>query len=250
MTTGLLLWKEKVPGLRQKSVTLGEKRIFHVRLPCAEVLREERTSELTLRRRMLTAVKRLQKAGVTHLVLPTDLPEGIHPDRLRLQPVSTVPLRELIAADWLRLELEKSGQTGSGRPVAVAAPRLTGEVVRTVTELVLRHRYVFLDVPYGMEEFARRLRREYGVSLLDGSAPEQLEKAEALVLFGELRQMETTQSVVLRLADEQVPLPAMLLPQVLEAQLPKGADRGQLLTVLIQAGVLRPGQLTLSASAT
>lgn len=250
MTTGLLLWKDQTTGVRQKSVTLSEKRVFHLRLPCAEVLREERTLERTIRRRFLTAAKRLQKAGITHVVLPKDLPKSVRPEQLRLQPVSTVPLRELIAADWLRLELEKAGRVTAGTRVAVSAPRLTGEVVRTVTELVLRHRYVLLDVPYGMEEFSRRLRREYGVSLLDGTDPQQLEQAEALVVFDGQRQTETPHPVLLRLHDEGVPLPAMLLPQALEEQLPQGANRGQLLTVLLQAGVLRPGQLTLTASVT
>ena len=52
-----------------------------------------------------------------------------------------------------------------------------------MTELVLRHRYVLLDLPYGGGDLCRQLRREYGVSLLLGPSQEQLEGAEAAVLF-------------------------------------------------------------------
>lgn len=67
---------------------------------------------------------------------------------------------------------------GSGRPggarVLVTANALSGEVVRTVTELALRHRYLLLTVPFGGEELCRRLRREYGVSVLLNPTAEQM----------------------------------------------------------------------------
>lgn len=250
MMTGILLWKEKTPGVRQKAVTLREIRILHLRMLCAEVLREERTPEALLRRRVLAAAKKLRKAGVHMVVLPEDLPGDFLPERMGLQRVSTVPLRQMIAADWVRLELRKKNLLSAETRVAVSAPQLTGEVVRTVTELVLRHRYVLLDVPRGTEEFSRRLRREYGVSLLDGTDPRQMEKAEARVIFDQREEQRAENPVVLSLADESVPLPALLLPPVLESQLPAGADRGQLLALLLEAGALRPGQVALSTSAT
>ena len=48
----------------------------------------------------------------------------------------------------------------------------------------------------------------------------------------------------LPLYDEQLPLPALLLPPSIEACLPKGVNRGQLLSVLWEHGALRPGQVT------
>ena len=44
--------------------------------------------------------------------------------------------------------------------MAVCAAQMTGELVRTVTELALRHRYVLLDLPYGGEDHCRQLRKE------------------------------------------------------------------------------------------
>ena len=248
MMTGIVLWKERNPALRQKAVTLREMRILHLRLLCAEVVREARTPEVVLRRRLLAAGRKLRKAGAAEVILPEGVPAEITAERLGLQSVSTVPLRQMIAADWVRLELERKGLSAAGARVAVSAQQLTGEVVRTVTELVLRHRYVLLDVPRGTEEFSRRLQRAYGVSLLDGTDPQQLAKAEALVSFG--GEESYANSVVLRLEDETVPLPQLLLPPTLEQQLPAGVDRGRLLAVLLRAGAIRPGQVSVAASGT
>ena len=53
----------------------------------------------------------------------------------------------------------------------------------------------------------------------------------------------------LPLYDEQLPLPALLLPPSIEACLPKGVNRGQLLSVLWEHGALRPGQVTVRLEA-
>ena len=48
----------------------------------------------------------------------------------------------------------------------------------------------------------------------------------------------------LPLYDESLPLPWLLLPPEVEARLPEGLDRGQLLSVLWRTGALRPGQVS------
>ena len=53
---------------------------------------------------------------------------------------------------------------------------------------------------------------------------------------------------VLRLYDEAAPLPPLLLPPVLEGQMPPGLCRPQLLAVLVESGVLRPGQITVGTA--
>ena len=65
----------------------------------------------------------------------------------------------------------------------ITADALSGEVVRTVTELALRHRYLILKVPFGGEELCRRLRREYGVSIVlnpEARLPEGLDRGQLL----------------------------------------------------------------------
>ena len=241
---GLVLWKqEKQNGI---VVAIREQTILHMRFCAAEVFREEKTPELLLRRRIRWVLRKLRKEGVTQVVLPVDFPYKELLEKQGLRPVPTLALRRRLAADWVRAALaERDISPGSAR-VAVAAERISGEVVRTVTELALRHRYVLLDLPQGGEELCRQLRREYGVTPLLAPSGEQLAEAEALVLFD--RRESGKNPVCLRLFDESQPLPGLLLPPALERQLPQGVDRVSLLAALQEAGALKPGQITLEAS--
>ena len=237
----LLEWVPPERGRRRKAVTVKEENVLHLRLYRASLQRGPRTPEAILRRRVLAAGKRLRKLGVTQAVLPASFPYGQELARCGLRPVSTLPLRRILAADWVRWVLEEKGQSPAGARVAVCAAQLTGEVVRTVTELSLRHRYVLLDLPYGGEDLCRQLRREYGVSLLLGPSKEQLEEAEALVLFAPREDCHSRRA--LALYDESQPLPPLLLPPALEEKLPRGCDRGQLLAARREQGTLRLGQI-------
>lgn len=245
---GLLFWKEPQGGIPLRTVTLAERSILRTRFLCAEIARGPRTAEMTLRRRAGTAARRLRRAGVTRVVLPERFAWGAQLERQGLRPVSTLSLRRRLAADWVRGALAEAGVSPAGARVAVSAAQMTGELVRTVTELSLRHRYVLLDVPYGGEELCRRLRREYGISLLLGPDRPQLEAADALVLFDPRTDLRRTGGVTLPLYDEAAPMGALSLPPALEEQLPEGADRGQLLAALLEAGALRPGQVSAPAS--
>lgn len=245
---GLLLWKEPQGGIPLRTVTLAERNILRTRFLCAEIARGPRTAEMTLRRRVNAAARRLRRAGVTRVVLPEGFPWGSQLEKYGVRPVSTLSLRRRLAADWVRGALAEAGVSPAGARVAVSAAQMTGELVRTVTELSLRHRYVLLDVPYGGEELCRRLRREYGISLLLGPDRPQLEAADALVLFDPRTDLRRTGGVTLPLYDEAAPMGTLSLPPALEEQLPEGADRGQLLAALLEAGALRPGQVSAPAS--
>lgn len=238
---GLLTWAEPRKG--QRGVHLEERVILRIRFLQAEVVRSPH--QALTRRRVLAAGKRLRKRGVTQVVLPEDLPFQGSLDKCGLRPASTLALRRALAADWVRAGLAEKGGPVAGAKVAVTAAALTGEVVRTVTELCLRHRYVLLDLPYGGEELCRQLRREYGVSLLLGPDRDQLEGAEALVLFDRRTDLSLANPVALRLYDEGQPLPSLTLPPSLEEELPEGVDRGRLLAVLREAGAIRREQIVL-----
>lgn len=236
---GVLTWKAPSKGTRQKQITIGEKSILHMHVWQAEILRTDRAPDAVLRRRIAVAQKKLRKRGVTRLVFP----KGFSNCELQkgLLPVSTLMLRQMLATDWVQRDLSEQGIRAAGAKVAVVADRFTGEVVRTVTELALRHRYVLLDVPHGGEELSRRLRREYGVSLLLQPDQAQIDGAEALVLFSPKQELEQKNPVVIPLYDEDAVMPALVLAPVLEAKLPQGANRVQLLAALLQAGVIRAG---------
>ena len=157
---GMMRWDPA--GHMLRPVTLREVSVLHVRFLRAGILRGDRTPEAAVRRRVKAAGKKLLRQGTGRVILPAgisagDLPEG-------LCPVGTLPLRRAIAADWCCQLLRLRGKNPAGARLLVTANALSGEVVRTVTELALRHRYLLLEVPCGGEELCRRLRREYGAA--------------------------------------------------------------------------------------
>ena len=134
---GMLLWK--APERGKRSVFVRERSILHTRFLCAEVARGPKTPEAVARRRMAAAIRRLRKQGVTQAVLPEGFAYGELLDRGGVHGVSTLPLRRAIAADYVRWSLRERDIPAAGARVAVCAAALTGDVVRTVTELALRH---------------------------------------------------------------------------------------------------------------
>ena len=210
---GMMLWEPS--GHWTRSVTLKEVSVLHIRFLCARMAQDRRRNPLTERRRLRTAGKKLS-------------------------------LRRAIAADWCGELLRFRGENPAGARVLITADALSGEVVRTVTELALRHRYLILKVPFGGEELCRRLRREYGVSIVLNPETER-EPASVHMAFDPT---EAQGGGFLPLYDESLPLPRLLLPPEVEARLPEGLDRGQLLSVLWRTGALRPGQVSVQLGET
>ena len=189
---GMMTWTPPAGGVRQKSVVLETRALLHLRVAWASVARGPRTPEALVRRRVLTAAKRLRKAGVTRLVVPEAFAYGEQLEKVGVAPVSTLPLRRALAADLARAVMAGRNLSGGSARLAVAGDQLSGELVRT-----------------------DRRRRD---------------------------------PAVLRLYDEAAPLPPLLLPPVLEGQMPPGLCRPQLLAVLVESGVLRPGQITVGTA--
>ena len=238
---GMLVWKKPQSGKRERAVVIREKTILHVNVCCAEILKGPRTPESVLRRRINSAAKKLEKSGISQVILPEGFIQLEQLEKRGLRPVSTLPLRKTLAADWVKWSLNERGISAVGARVAVSADGITGEVVRTVTELSMRHRYVLLAVSYGGEELCHQLRREYGVSLLLNPTSGQLEGADAVLLFDE--RTDFSGVGILPVYDETMPIPRLSLPPALEDALPPGIVQAQMLTVLLEAGVLRPGKM-------
>ena len=239
---GLLRWNQEGRFLRP--IPLREVNILHVRFLCADMSRGERMSAAAERRKLRSAGKKLLRQGIERVVLPSDVPADALPEGLR--PAGTLSLRRAIAADWCGALLRLRGENPAAARVLVTANALSGEVVRTVTELALRHRYLILKVPFGGEELCRRLRREYGVSIVLNPETER-EPASVHMAFDPT---EAQGGGFLPLYDESLPLPRLLLPPEVEARLPEGLDRGQLLSVLWRTGALRPGQVSVQLEET
>ena len=219
---GMMLWEPS--GHWNRPVTLKEVSVLHIRFLCAWMAQDRRRNHLTERRRLRTAGKKLLRQRVEQVVLPAGASAEALPEGLR--PVETLSLRRAIAADWCGELLRFRGENPAG--------------ARVVTELALRHRYLILKVPFGGEELCRRLRREYGVSIVLNPKMEQ----EQVSLHMAFDPTEAQDGGFLPLYDESLPLPRLLLPPEVEARLPEGLDRGQLLSVLWRTGALRPGQVS------
>lgn len=239
---GLLRWNQEGRFLRP--IPLREVNILHVRFLCADMSRGERMSAAAERRKLRSAGKKLLRQGIERVVLPSDVPADALPEGLR--PAGTLSLRRAIAADWCGALLRLRGENPAAARVLVTANALSGEVVRTVTELALRHRYLILKVPFGGEELCRRLRREYGVSIVLNPETER-EPASVHMAFDPT---EAQGGGFLPLYDESLPLPRLLLPPEVEARLPEDLDRGQLLSALWRTGALRPGQVSVQLGET
>lgn len=247
---GLIVWQQPGSGKRLRTVTAQETAILRVPFLQVEVVRGPRTRPGTLERRMIRAAQKLRQAGVRYTVLPADYPPSQWPQRHGVGVVSTLSLRRSLAVELVRrITAERGLPPGSVR-IAVTAGQMTGELVKTVTELTLGYRYVMLDVPYGGEELCRRLRREYGVSLLLQPSREQLEEAQVLVSFDRRTDLTGNNEAVVALYEgAESAFPPLTVPPSVETQLPAGADRLQLLAALRGAGALAPGQISLSVPA-
>lgn len=240
--TGILCWK--TPQRGQRPVLLREMTVLRVRMICAEIEFGARTANPLVRRRISKACRKLQGAGCESVILPPDFPWREIPEKYGLRPVSTVPLRRQLAAELA--EAAFAAESGAADlQISVSAKRLSGDVVQAVRKLALRHRYVLLDVPYGGEDLCRQLRREYGVSLLLADA-EGIPAGVARLVF-DPNERGPAAKKQLRLWDETLPLPPLLLPPAMEEQLPSEYDRVQLLSVLLEAGVIRAGQIAVGA---
>ena len=247
---GLIVWQQPGAGKRLRTVTAQETAILRVPFLQVEVVRGPRTRPGTLERRMIRAAQKLRQAGVRYTVLPADYPPSQWPQRHGVGVMSTLSLRRSLAVELVRrITAERGLPPGSVR-IAVTAGQMTGELVKTVTELTLGYRYVMLDVPYGGEELCRRLRREYGVSLLLQPSREQLEEAQVLVSFDRRTDLTGNNEAVVALYEgAESAFPPLTVPPSVETQLPAGADRLQLLAALRGAGALAPGQISLSVPA-
>lgn len=183
----------------------------------------------------------LREAGVRSAVFPVDFPYTALFIRQGILPADTLPLRRAMAAPLTRRRLEAAGLPPTRAVVAVSGERASREVCECTKALALSYRYVLLSVRSGGEIFARNLRREYGISLLLEPAPDQLNRADALVLFSPRNDLTLDNKILYTLypggeaGRGRLPL---CLPPALEAQTENNCDREQLAAALYGMGAL------------
>ncbi|MEG2221375.1 MAG: hypothetical protein RRY95_01450 [Oscillospiraceae bacterium] len=244
---GWIDWAE-TPEKRHRGVVMAERTLLGVRF-LGVTLPGETGHPLSQKRRAAMAARRLEKAGVTRAVFPKAFPHGEIFARHGVLPVSELPLRRELAAALTGFVMAQKGLSPGCATIGVVAERLSGDVLRTVTELCLHNRYVLLSVPYGGTEFCRGLRRSYGVSVLENPDAGQLNRTDILLLFAPRPDLSPEKGTVLALYEgaENAFLWEPQLPSDWAESVPATCEMGQLLAALTAAGALRPCQIAVQS---
>ena len=192
------------------------------------------------RGRAVKGARQMREAGVRTAVFPVDFPYTAFFIRQGILPVDTLPLRRALAAPLVRRRLEDAGLDPAQAVVALSGDRPLRELTEAAKALALNYRYVLLSVRGG-EEFARDLRREYGISLLLKPSADQLDRADALVLFAPRGDLAGENPIFYTLypggeaGRGRLPLH---LPQALAAQLAPNCGFEQMAAALYAQGAL------------
>lgn len=193
-------------------------------------------------RRAAAGARQLREMGVRAAVFPVDFPYTALFLRQGIAPVDTLPLRRALAAPLTRRRLEGMGLSPAQAVVAISGERTSRELAETAKALAISFRYVLLSVRSGGEEFARGLRREYGISLLLKPSADQLDRADALLLFAPRGDLAGENAVLYALypggeaGRGRLPLS---LPAALAEQVEPNCSGEQLAAALYGAGALR-----------
>ena len=186
------------------------------------------------------AALRMWEAGVRWAVFPVDFPYTALFIRQGVAPVETAPLRQVLAAPLTRRRLESLGRLPTEAVIGLYGERMSRELWDGARALAFSYRYVLLDAPGG-EDLARELRREYGISLLLRPSPDQLERADALLLFSPRKDLTGENPILYTLypggeaGRGRLPL---VLPPALTDQVEPNCDQEQLAAALYVQGAV------------
>ena len=224
-----------------KRPTLGERKLLGGNFITLEMNIQPRPNGPLALYRARQGAAMLRDAGVRSAVFPVDFPYTSLFIRQGILPIDTLPLRRLLAAPLTRRRLESGGFAPTQAVIAVSGDRAMREVTECAKALALSYRYVLLSVKGDAEAFSRHLRREYGISLLLDPSPDQLDRADALVLFSPRTDLALDNPILYALypggeaGRGRLPL---CLPPALDAQTETNCDREQLAAALYAAGAL------------
>ena len=224
-----------------KRPELGERRLLGVPFLTLSISQPARPHGPLARRRALLAARQMGARGVRNAVFPVDFPYTALFLSQGICPVDTLPLRRALAAPLTRRKLEAMSLGPTQAVVAVSARRLIREAEETVRALAISFRYVLLSADSGGEVLARDLRREYGISLLLDPARDQLDRADALLLYAPRPDLTGNNAVLWslypggELGRGRLPL---ALPAALAEQVEPNCSHEQLTAALYASGAL------------
>ncbi len=219
---------------------LGERQFSGGNFITLRMALEARPNGPLARFRARQGARMLREAGARSAVFPVDFPYTALFIRQGILPIDTLPLRRALAAPLTRRRLESGGFQPTRAVVAISGERAVREVTECAKALALSYRYVLLSAR-GAESFARDLRREYGISLLLEPSPDQLDRADALVLFSPRTDLKLDNPILYALypggeaGRGRLPL---CLPAEVAAQMESNCDQEQLTAALYAMGAL------------
>ena len=224
-----------------KRPALGDRQLSGGNFVTLEMRRHPRLNGPVALYRARQGARMLREAGVRSAVFPVDFPYTALFIRQGVLPVDPLPLRRTLAAPLARRRLETGGFQPTQAVVAVSGDRPVREVTECAKALALNYRYVLLSVKGDAELFSRNLRREYGISLVLEPSPDQLNRADALVLFSPRSDLALDNPILYTLypggevGRGRLPL---CLPAALAEQTECNCDREQLAAALYAMGAL------------
>lgn len=127
--------------------------------------------------------RRMVAQGVRSAVFPVAFPYASLFIQQGIRIVDSLPLRRALCASCVHRRLEELGISAAQAVVAIAAQYMSREVEETICAIAVNYRYILLSVEAGGQVFARDMLRRYGTALLLSPTREQLERADALILF-------------------------------------------------------------------
>lgn len=228
-------------GGGSKRPALGDRKISGGSFVTLEMSTYSRPNGPVARYRARQGAVLLRDAGVRSAVFPVDFPYTSLFIRQGILPVDTLPLRRALAAPLTRRRLENSGFSPAQAVVAVSGSRAVREVTECAKALALSYRYVLLSAKGDMEAFSRNLRREYGISLLLDPSTDQLDRADALILFSPRNDLALDNPILYTIypggetGRGRLPL---CLPHILADQVEANCDQEQMAAALYAMGAL------------
>lgn len=189
--------------------------------------------------RAARSAEKMRALGVRRAVFPVDFPHTAAFLRAGVLPVDPAPLRCALGARFVKRKLDLLGLADTQPVVAVCGEHMNAEIAQTVRELASSYRYVMLSVRSGGEEFAAQLRRQYGTALILAPSDDQLERADALVMFAPRRELRRENPVLCTLypgGDERGRVP-IRLDSGLRTQVADNCAHEQLAAALYGLGI-------------
>lgn len=245
---GLVLVQQDRKG-QKKAVQCELRRICGVRFLAAVVEGSKR--KFIEKQRMARAAKRMMRAGIRVAAFPENFAYMDVFEKYHIQAATDTCLRCATAAKAARWVLQERGLAPGECSIALLGDHMSVQMGRALTELAIHVRYTMLNAGGGGGEICSVLRREYGVSVLRNVGPEQLQRADLIVTFGaaapdgrkdvlwipagEITQAEGYHSVLEKCT--------YVLPPKADGQIPEECGRNAVLSMLVEAGALRPEEL-------